>query len=117
MTLRDERQRRLGDPLDVTIRSVLHESVVDVTPPSGVWEQISERLIQQVSMDGKRVDWRRGFRLAVRVAALWLLDTATDPPAEFAHCYPSRPGEMREKDYLYLLTYQCDLPMLLGQAV
>ena len=117
MTLRDQRQRRFEDPLDVTIGSVLRESVTDVTPPPGIWEQISERLIQQVSMSMRRADWRRGFRLAVRAAALWLLDSATDPPAEFAHCYSPRPGEMREKDYLYLLIYQCDLPMLLGQAV
>lgn len=117
MTLRDEPQKGFKDPLDVTIRSVLRESVADVTPPPGIWEQISERLIQQLSMDMRRADWRHGFRLAVRAAALWLLDAATDPPAEFAHCYSPRPGEMREKDYLYLLIYQCDLPMLLGQAV
>jgi hypothetical protein len=117
MTSREEPQRRFEGPLDVTIRSVLRESMADVTPPSGVWEQISERLIQQVSMDMRRAGWRRGFRLAVKAAALWLLDAATDPPAEFAHCCSPRPGEMREKDYLYLLIYQCDLPMLLGQAV
>jgi hypothetical protein len=117
MTLRDEPQRRFEDPLDVTIRSVLREGVADVTPPRGIWERISERLLQRVSINMKRTVWRHGIRLAVRAAVLWLLDTATDPPAEFAYCYSPRPGEMREKDYLYLLIYQCDLPMLFGQAV
>lgn len=117
MTSRSERQRRFKDPFDVTIRSVLRESVADVTPSPGIWEQISERLIQQVSMDMRRADWRRGFRLAVRAAAVWLLDAATDPPAERSHCYSPRPSEMREKDYLYLLICQYDLPTLLGQAV
>lgn len=117
MTLRDEPQRRFEDPLDVTIRSVLREGVAGAAPPQGVWEQINERLIQRLSMNMKRAAWRRGFRLAAKAAALWLLDVATDPPAEFAHCYAPRPGEMREKNYLCLLIYQCDLPMLLGQAV
>jgi hypothetical protein len=117
MTLRDEPKRRFEDPLDVTIRSVLRESLDDVTPPAGIWEQISERLIRRVSMNMRRADWRRGFRLAVSAAALWLLDSATNPPAEFAHCCPPRPDERRERDYLYLLIYQCDLPMLFGQAV
>ena len=114
MTLRDESQRKFEDPLGVTIRSVLRESVADATPPRGIWEQIGGRLIEEAS--GSRTAWRRGFRLVFRTAALWLLDAATDPPAEFACCCSPRPGEMREKDYLYLLIYQCDLPMLLGHA-
>jgi hypothetical protein len=117
MTLRDEPQREFEDPLDVMIRSVLREGVADATPPQRIWEQINGRLIQRLSMNIKRTAWRRGFRLAAKAAALWLLDAATDPPAEYAYCYSPRPGEMREKDYLCLLVYQCDLPMLLGQAV
>jgi hypothetical protein len=94
---------------------VLRDSVADATPPPGVWERINERLIRQASVN--RAGWWRGFRLAVKAVALWLLDSAASPPAEFAYGYGPRPGEMREKDYLCLLVYQCDLPMLLGQAV
>jgi hypothetical protein len=53
------------------IRWVLRERVGDVTPPSGVWERIDERLAQQAGME--EVTWWHGFRLAGEAVALWFL--------------------------------------------
>lgn len=115
MTSRDVSRTRLQDQLDVRIRWVLRASVADARPPSRVWGRIVECLNQQAGMRGAR-RWR-GFILACRGLALWLFDSAVDPPAEFAYCYSLRLGYRRDKDYLCLLMYQCDLPMLLAQAM
>jgi hypothetical protein len=48
---------------------------------------------------------------------LWLFESAVEPPAEFAYCYSPGLGYRRDKDYLRLLMYQCDLPLLLAQAM
>ena len=115
MTSRDMSRTRLQDQLDVKIRWVLHASVADARPPLRVWGRIAERLSQQA---GTRRDGRwRGFCLACRGLALWLLDGAVVPRAEFAYCYSPRLSYRRDKDYLCLLVYQCDLPMLLAQAM
>jgi hypothetical protein len=113
MISRDGPQRRFEDSLDVAIRWVLRESVADARPPRGIWKQINERLVRRSGMKG--VAWRRGFRLAAKAVALWLLDTAAGPPVECS--YPREIRRLREKYYLSLLVYQYDLPMLLGQAM
>jgi hypothetical protein len=114
MTSRDVSQKRFQNQLDVKIRWVLHESVVDARPPLHVWRRIVERLNQQSGARRRR--WE-GFCLACKGLALWLFDSAVDLPAEFAYCYSPRLSDMRDKDYLRLLMYQCDLPVLLGHAM
>jgi hypothetical protein len=115
MTSRDVSRTRLQDQLDVKIYWVLHASVAEASPPSHVWERITARLSLQVAM-GRPGRWRR-FSLACKGLVLWLLDSAVEPPAEFAYCYSPRLGYRRDKDYLCLLMYQYDLPMLLAQAM
>jgi hypothetical protein len=115
MTSRDVSRTRLQDQLDVKIRWVLHASVAGARPPSRVWGRIVERLNQQAGV--RRAGRWRGFVLACRGLALWLFDSAIEAPAEFAYCYSPGLGYRRDKDYLCLLMYQRDLPMLLAQAM
>jgi hypothetical protein len=115
MTSRDVSRSRLQGQLDVKIRWVLQASAANARPPSRAWGRIVERLNQQAGM--RRAERWRGFVLACRGLALWLLDSAVDPPAEFAYCYGSGVGYRRDRDYLRLLMYQCDLPLLLAQAM
>jgi hypothetical protein len=113
MISRDGPRRRFEDPLDVAIRWVLRESVADARPPRGIWEHINERLVEQTGTKGAAR--RRGFRLAAKAVALWLLDTAAGPAVEFSYEYEVR--RLRDKYYLSLVMYQHDLPLLLGQAM
>jgi hypothetical protein len=115
MTSRDVSRKRSQNQLDVKIRWVLRASVADARPPSHVWGRIVERLSEQVGMREAR-RWR-GFWLACKGLAFWLLDAAVEPPAEFAYCYSPGLGARRDRDYLRLLMYQSDLPMLLAQAM
>jgi hypothetical protein len=80
-----------------------------------VWGRIVERLNQQTGI--RRARYWQGFGLACKGLALWLFDSAVDLPAEFAYCHSPRLSDMRNKDYLRLLIYQCDLPVLLGHAM
>lgn len=86
-----------------------------VTPPSRVWEQIQERFHGQ--RGERRMACWRGFRLAYRSAALWLLDLAMGPPNELVYFNNPELGQIHDKYCLRLLMYQNDLPLLLGQAV
>lgn len=115
MTSHDGSRRRLQGQLDVKIRWVLRASVADARPPARVWERIVDRLDQHVAV--KKVRPWREFRLACQGLALWLLDSAVELPAEFAYCYRPRLSDVRDRDYLRLLMYQCDLPMRLGHAM
>jgi hypothetical protein len=115
MTSHDVSGKRLPDQLDVKIRWVLQASVADIRPPSRVLGRIVERLNERAGVLRAR-RWRT-FCLACRGLALWLIDSAAGPPAEFAHCDSPRLGDGRDKYYLCLLMYQCDLPMLLAQAM
>jgi hypothetical protein len=115
MTSREVSGTRLPDQLDVKIRWVLHASMADVRPPARLFGRIVERLNQETSILGAR-HWR-WFLLACRGLAMWLVDSAAGPPAEFAHCSSPRLGDRRDKYYLCLLMYQCDLPILLAQAM
>jgi hypothetical protein len=105
----------LQDRLDVRIRWVLRASVVDARPPSRVWGRIVERLTQQAVV--RKAERWRGLVLACQGLVLWLFDSAIEPPAEFAYCYSPGLGYRRDRDYLRLLMYQCDLPLLLAQAM
>ena len=71
MTSRNVSRKRLEDSLDVMIRWVLRDRLCDVTPPAGMWERISERLVQQHSVND--VARRQGLRLAAQGVGLWLL--------------------------------------------
>ncbi|MGD9001909.1 MAG: hypothetical protein PVF04_04520 [Anaerolineae bacterium] len=115
MTSRDVFRTRLEDQLGVKIRRVLRASVADATPPSRVWRRIVEHLNQQAGMRWAR-RWR-GFWLACQGLALWLLDPVVYPPAEFAYCYTPSLGHVRDRGYLRLLVYHCELPVLLGQVM
>jgi hypothetical protein len=115
MTSRDAFEKRLQDHLDVKIRWVLHEIVSDAVPPSNAWRQIVERLTGPTRW-GQTRRWRE-FCLACRGLVLWLLDTAVDLPAEFAYCRNPGLSDVRDRDYLRLLMYQCDLPVLLGHTM
>ena len=55
--------------------------------------------------------------MVCRGLATWLLDAAVEPPTEFAYCYSLGPRHRRDRDYLRLLMYHCDLPMPLVQAM
>ena len=109
MTSRDVSRARFQDQLDIKIRWVLQTGVGRARPPSGVWGRIVDRLTQQASTI--RAGSRRGYQLACRGLALWLFDVAVGPPSEFAYRYSPRLGDGRDKHYLRLLMYQCDLGM------
>lgn len=84
MTSRDLYRRRSEDPLDAMIRWMLRERMGDLTPPPGIWERISQRLVQRTSTN-EVVRWQ-GFRLAAEAVALWLLAiSAVGARAELAH--------------------------------
>jgi len=107
--------RGFRDQFGAMITWALREDVGCVTSTSTVWEQIHERLHGQ--RGERRMAWWRGFRLAYRSAALWLLDLAVGPPTELVYFSNPELGQIREKYCLRLLMYQNDLPLLLGQAV
>jgi len=115
MTSRDGSRTRLQDQLDVKISWVLRVSVADVRPHPRVWPRIVERLGEGTTL-GRARYWQ-GFWFVCRGLAMWLLDAAVEPPAEFAYCYSLGPRHRRDRDYLRLLMYHCDLPMPLIQAM
>jgi hypothetical protein len=115
MTSRDVSRTALQDQLDVKTRWILHASMADVRPPSRVWKRIVERLDQQAG--GRRARTWRGFCLACQSLVLWLLDPAVGPPAEFAYCHSPSLVDVRDRGYLRLLVYHCELPVLLGQVM
>lgn len=117
MTSRDVLETGAGghDQLGTVIRWALCEDAVDATPPTGVWEQIRERLEHEPGRASAQ--WRLALRAACRSAALWLLDAAVEPPIGYAYWGHCSMRCRQDEAYLSLLMCPHDLSMRLGQLV